>query len=443
MHPKSQRSTSSRSYRGTIHLDTPAERLTVPEEIARNQRARLYGGMIESISQRGYVKTTVAHVISLAGVSRRAFYEQFANKEECFLATYDIIIARSRKLALEAWSHERGWANRLHASCEAFLDDIVADPKGARLVLIDALGVGSQARKRTLLVDAAFERLVFEAYKYAPNGVDLQRIFAVGAVGGVRQVIFGRLLAGNEHELPMLTDEVLDWIESYRSPSGEQVCVPTLMNARRPTSSPAEFLARNDTRARVLGAVIHLTLGKGYAEFTDPEIARFAGVSTEAFYQMFLNKEDCFLAVLDEFAKEVLDVASRSLETANNWPEGVCRAIAASIDYMVSHEALLHIAFIDLFEVGPAIAPRLTQPVEGLVERLTFHAPDPQRGSIIAQEAIVGALWTIILKHVTDERMRWLPHLVDPLSYTVLAPYIGPKAAVEAIQSARKSLRSI
>ena len=37
------------------------------EDVARHQRARLYGGMIESIAQRGYSRTTVAHVIGLRG----------------------------------------------------------------------------------------------------------------------------------------------------------------------------------------------------------------------------------------------------------------------------------------------------------------------------------------------------------------------------------------
>ena len=74
------------------------------EEVARNQRARMYGGMIEAVHEHGYPQTTVAHVIALAGVSRRAFYEQFPNKEACFLATYDIVVARARKLVLDAWS---------------------------------------------------------------------------------------------------------------------------------------------------------------------------------------------------------------------------------------------------------------------------------------------------------------------------------------------------
>src|ERR1700691_76890 len=143
------------------------------EDVARHQRARLYGGMIASIAERGYARTTVAHVIGFAGVSRRAFYEQFANKEECFLATYDIVVARSRKLVLEAWSSERGWANRLHASCKSFLDDIVAEPKGAHLVLIDSLGIGRKARERLHLAGNAYERLVSAAFRVSPDTAPL------------------------------------------------------------------------------------------------------------------------------------------------------------------------------------------------------------------------------------------------------------------------------
>src|ERR1022692_3547086 len=87
------------------------------EAVTRHQRARLYGGMAESVYQRGYAATSVADVIALAGVSRRAFYEQFSNKEACFLATYDAFVAASRKRILRAWLSERGWANRLYEAC--------------------------------------------------------------------------------------------------------------------------------------------------------------------------------------------------------------------------------------------------------------------------------------------------------------------------------------
>jgi AcrR family transcriptional regulator len=414
-----------------------------PEEVARNQRTRLFGAMIESVSQRGYRTTTVAHVIALAGVSRRAFYELFSNKEQCFLATYDIVVARSRKRVLDAWTGERGWANRLHAGCKALLDDAAESPKGPRLVLVDALGVGPRARERMLLAGFTFERLVGSAFQVAPDGVGFSQLTSRAIVGGVRQVIFRRMLEQRERELYTLTDEVLDWIESYRTPAAVRLGVPAPVAPGRQPPTPAAFLARNDKRARALGSVVHLTLDEGYSQLTDPQIAQFAGVSTEAFHKQFATKEECFLAALDEFAREALDTVKPSFQDAADWPEAVYRGMAAFVEYLLAHEALLRIAYIDIFEVGPAMVGRMTRSVEELTKFLTEDAPEPRRGPMVAREAVAGALWAIISSCVSNSRLARLPRLVDHLTFTVLAPYLGPKAAVEAIQGARKPLRSV
>lgn len=413
------------------------------EDVARNQRARLYGAMIESISQRGYQATTVAHVIGLAGVSRRAFYELFPNKEECFLATYDIVVARARKRVLEAWVGERGWANRLHAACKALLDDAAEHPNGPRLVLVDSLGIGPRCRERMQLASLTFERLVSSAFQVAPDGVGFPRLTSRGIVGGVRHVVSTRMLAHRERELYTLTDELLDWIESYRTPAVARLGLLGLAPSTRVAPTPAAFLARDDRRARVLGAVVHLTLDEGYAQLTDPQIAQFAGMSTEAFHKQFPNKQECFLAVLDEFVAEALDAVRGSFDSAATWPEGVYRAMAAFVDYLVAHQALLRIAFIDLFEVGPGIIGRMTRSVEGFTKLVTDGGPAPRRGPEVAQEAVTGALWAIISSYVSNDRLVRLPCLVDHLTFIVLAPYTGPKAAVEAIQAARKPLRPV
>src|SRR5271168_4540645 len=64
------------------------------DEVVLNQRARIHGAMIEAVAHDGYEGTSVKRVIELAGVSRRSFYEQFANKEDCFLVTFDLIVKR-------------------------------------------------------------------------------------------------------------------------------------------------------------------------------------------------------------------------------------------------------------------------------------------------------------------------------------------------------------
>jgi AcrR family transcriptional regulator len=413
------------------------------EEVARNQRARLYGAMIEAVSQRGYHASTVAHVIGLAGVSRRAFYEQFANKEQCFLATYDIVVAGTRKRMLEAWASERGWANRLHAACKALLDEVAESPKGPHLVLVDALGIGPNARERLQLAGFTFERLVASAFQTAPEEVGFPKLTARAVVGGVRHVVFIRMLEQRERELYALTDEVLDWIESYRTPAAARLGMLGIARPAHVPPTPAAFLARDDRRARVLGSVVHLTLDSGYANLTDPQIAQFAGISTEAFHKQFANKEQCFLAVLDEFVQEALESVKPSMESAGSWPEAVYAAMAAFVDYLVAHQALLRIAFINLFEVGPGMIGRMTRSVEGFTKLLTETGPEPQRGPAVALEAVTGAVWGIIGTYVANDRLSRLPSLVDQLAFTVLAPYVGAKTAIETIAAARKPLRAV
>ena len=396
MDPKSQRSISSRSYRGTIRLDAPAQRLALPEpdeELARNQRTRLYGAMIESVAQRGYQATTVAHVLGLAGVSRRAFYETFSNKEECFFATYDIVVARGRKLVLDAWGDGRGWDNRLHGSYKALLEDAAESPKGPRLVLVDALGVGPRARERMQMAGNTFERMVMAAYQLAPDDVGMARPIARAVVGGVRQILFLRLLDGRERELCMLTDEVLDWIEPYRAPAVARLAMPRPTAVPRELPRPSGLFVYDGARGRALASVLHLTLDEGYSALTDPQIAQFAGISTEAFHEQFSSKEECFLTLIDEFSTEALDAVRQGFESAAPWPEAVYSAIIAFVDYLVAHQALLRIAFIDLFEVGPGMIGRATKPIEGLTKLLAERGPAPRHGPAVALEAVTGALW--------------------------------------------------
>jgi AcrR family transcriptional regulator len=416
------------------------------EKVARNQRTRLFGAMIESVSRRGYHATTVAHVVALAGVSRRAFYEQFSDKEDCFLATHDIVVARARQGVLDASRLQSGWAEGLHAGCEALLGDIAASPEGPRLVLVDSLGIGPRARVRMQLASLTFERLVACASQLAPGGAGFPPLGPRAVVGGVRHVLFIRMLERREWEPCTLTDELLDWISSYRIPAAVRPGALGLATPPRLPPAPAAFLAREDGRARALGSLVQLTLEEGYSRLSDQQIAQFAGISTEAFHKQFPSKEECLLAVLDEFFQEALRAVSGRLENADSWPQGVHLAMAAFLDHLAAHEALLRIAFINLFEVGPNMIGRMTTSVESLTKLLTEHGPPPRHGPRLTLEAVTGAVWAIIfgyVAHISSDRLSRLPCLVDHLTFTVLAPYTGPRAAVEAIQAARRSPRSV
>ena len=51
-----------------------------------SQRERLLRSVIAAVSETGYLAVTVTDIVRRARVSRAAFYAQFADKEDCFLA---------------------------------------------------------------------------------------------------------------------------------------------------------------------------------------------------------------------------------------------------------------------------------------------------------------------------------------------------------------------
>jgi AcrR family transcriptional regulator len=409
------------------------------EEIARNQRTRLFGAMIESVAKKGYDATTVREVIALAGVSRRAFYEQFRNKEHCFLATHDILIARERKRVIDAWQRQHGWPKRLHAACETLFHDVATDRKGAGLVLVDSVGIGVRARERMLLAGMAFERLLLAVFGVAPDGRELSPPASRAVVGGLRHVLRARLLESRAAEIRPLTEEALDWIDAYRSPPGFRVAALAQRRPLQVAPRRAAFLEGEDRRARALAALLHLTLEKGYASLSDPEIAQFARMSTEAFHRQFAGKEACYLALLQEFAREALGSAEAALERASGWPQGVELAMTAFVEYLLTHREVLRIAFVDIFEVGSAVVGRLAMLVETIVQLLTDDAPEPRRGPMLVREALTGAIWSLIAGSLAGGGLARAPAVRDQLTFVVLAPYIGARGALETIEAAGRA----
>ncbi len=60
----------------------------------RTQRERLIAGMVMAARRHGYAGANVSRVIARAGVSRPTFYEYFADKDDCFLATHRELAGR-------------------------------------------------------------------------------------------------------------------------------------------------------------------------------------------------------------------------------------------------------------------------------------------------------------------------------------------------------------
>ena len=112
-----------------------------PEESERSQRERLFGAMVAISSEQGYEATKIGELAKMAGVSRAAFYDHFANKKELLLAAVEALVEPTIAAIERAEDAPTGEA-RVHQAVEAFLA-LIASPAGG---LEDGLHRGLRGR---------------------------------------------------------------------------------------------------------------------------------------------------------------------------------------------------------------------------------------------------------------------------------------------------------
>jgi AcrR family transcriptional regulator len=96
---------------------------------ARSHRERLLAAMAESIEEKGYRETFVGDVVRIARTSRRSFYENFADREECFLALFDWAVDSVMAQVAAAVSAETAWEQQVDDALSAWLGELAARPK--------------------------------------------------------------------------------------------------------------------------------------------------------------------------------------------------------------------------------------------------------------------------------------------------------------------------
>ncbi len=166
------------------------------ERVAEIQRVRMLGAMVDLTRERGAERVTVAHVVARAGVSRRTFYEIFADREACLLAALDEAIEQIGEAVLPAYRRERTWLGQIRAGLTAALKFFDDQPGVAALCVVDALGAGSAALERRARVLDALVSAVDRGRRDAPASNGLNRVTAEGVVGAVLGVLHTRLREG-------------------------------------------------------------------------------------------------------------------------------------------------------------------------------------------------------------------------------------------------------
>jgi AcrR family transcriptional regulator len=187
------------------------------EAVLQSQRGRLLDAMAEAVAEHGYGATTIAHVVSGAGVSRKTFYEHFRDKEHCFLAMYDTGIAFVLGRLVEALEMEDDPEQRLAAGLRTFLEVLSEEPAFCRAIVLEVYAAGPVGIARRHAVLQVFAGRYIEVNRLAreldPDIEPLSADIAVGVVGAILELVSNRIEDGRTADLPELAEPLSEFVQ--------------------------------------------------------------------------------------------------------------------------------------------------------------------------------------------------------------------------------------
>ena len=239
-------------------------------QIVEIQRARLLAAAVGAIDELGYADTTVSDVTHRARVSRRTFYELFANREECLSTVLEDVVALIAEEVARADVDGLPWRERIRMGLWAILSFLDREPALARVCVIQALRGGPEVLERRDELLAGLAAVVDEGRGESARGEQCTRLTAEGVVGAAFAIVYARLLRGERGPLTGLLGELMGIVVlPYRGPAAarrEQArpapkapgrAPATSAVAGRPASDPLEGISMRLTyrTARVLEGV--------------------------------------------------------------------------------------------------------------------------------------------------------------------------------------------
>jgi AcrR family transcriptional regulator len=394
------------------------------QDVLRNQRERLLGAMVASTATKGYPSTTVADLISLAGVSRATFYEHFETKADCFKATVEELLGAGLSLIDERLRGSGNPKERSQRALRAFLTLTANQPAAAKMSLVDAYSAGSAGLDP---INNAFEEaceLTHDALRMLPNRDRTPEELSRAIVGGLHRVLYVHLYRREEKELLERCDELWRWVSGYEPPEGLR---PQRKKRRGETIAPHP--GRNP-HERILRGFARTVAARGFQNATVPQVAAETGISNATFYQHFENKEDALLAALDMSGAQLIAATVPAARRAGDWPEAVNRAIKEMCGFFLAEPDFAKLQTVEVYAAGPEAIAQRDRAWEGVLEELVpaeiLDGPDPGR---IARDASNGAMYALLYEKVRKDEFEVLQDLAPLLSYLVLAPFIGADEA--------------
>jgi AcrR family transcriptional regulator len=156
------------------HLPRGRHRLEAGD-VARNQRERILYATVQAIYQYTYAGTTVKDIIAYAGVSKRAFYQHFRDRQQAATEAIEVLFEHAMTATARAFFAASDWPQQIWAGVEAMTSFVAANPAAARSGFVEFHAISPAAIHLVYDRLNAWTLFLEEGYTYSGQNPELPR----------------------------------------------------------------------------------------------------------------------------------------------------------------------------------------------------------------------------------------------------------------------------
>jgi AcrR family transcriptional regulator/DNA-binding MarR family transcriptional regulator len=189
-------------------------------------------------------------------------------------------------------------------------------------------------------------------------------------------------------------------------------------------------------RTRLLDATFALVAAEGYRRLTARRVSDWAGVSNKTFYDLFSDREDCFLAAFDYAIDQLTAVVVPAWEGERDWAAGIRMGLGALLGFLDEEPALRQLVFVEALGAGPRVLARRAEVLGALAGAVDGGREGVKVGGELpplTAEGIVGAAFGVIYARLLQDGPEPLAGLLNSLMATIVLPYRGHKDAAREL----------
>ena len=191
--------------------------------------------------------------------------------------------------------------------------------------------------------------------------------------------------------------------------------------------------------------MVDVAAERGYPETRVVDVIKAAGVSRKTFYELFTDKEDCFLAAYEKAFGVLLRRTSDGFESKPKapWAERVRLGLQAFLGIMAEWPAAAKFCIVEVLAAGPKAITRRDAALRQFTEFIDAGRTESKRELPgITSLALVGGIYELLYSEILHGATGQLPARLPELVYWITQPYLGAARAAKERDRARKLLEA-